>query len=88
MIKTETRINLNDWIKVKLTNHGKDIYYHRYDDINQSYGKIICEPDYPKADKDGYTKFQLWQFMQLYGKHIGIDYEKVINPIDIVKIGE
>ena len=88
MIKTETKINLNDWIKVKLTDHGKDIFYHRYDDINQSYGKIICKPDYPKVDKDGYTRFQLWQFMQLYGSHMKLTCENVICPFEIVKIGE
>ena len=28
------RLNLNDNIKVKLTEHGKDIYYHQYDMTN------------------------------------------------------
>ena len=29
------RINLNEWVKVKLTDHGKEIYYHRYDEVNK-----------------------------------------------------
>ena len=88
MIKTETRINLNDWIKVKLTDYGKDIYYHRYDDVNRSYGRVICKPNFPKVDKDGYTRFQLWQFMELYGPYIGMMHENVIDPIEIVWMGE
>lgn len=26
------KLNMNDYIRVKLTDHGKDIYYHRFDD--------------------------------------------------------
>ena len=82
------RINLNELIKVKLTDLGKEIYYHQYDWINQITGKEICEPQFPKEDENGYTEFQLWRFMELYGKHIGMTLPKVIDPIEIVYGGE
>lgn len=78
------RLNLNETIKVKLTDLGKDIYYHQYDRINAFAGKEICKPSYPKVDDDGYTEFQLWCFIELYGEHIGMARKNVICPNEIV----
>jgi len=78
------RINLNEPIKVKLTDWGKEIYYHQYDRINQVAGRKVCEPKFPKEDENGYTEFQLWCFIELYGDHIGITLPNVIEPLDIV----
>lgn len=72
MLKTIT-INLNDIVKVKLTDVGKDIYYHQNDDLNEEIrqrgGKPV-EARMPKVDEDGYTSLQLWTLMNLYGPHI------------------
>ena len=79
-------LNLNDTIKVKLTDHGKDIYYHQFDKFIEIGAKLT--PKMPKVDADGYTKFQLWEFIQLYGQHIGMTKPNVIEPIDIVIEGK
>lgn len=79
-------LNLNDTIKVKLTDHGKDIYYHRFDNLIETGVKLT--PEMPKVDADGYTKFQLWDFIQLYGQHIGMIKPNVIEPINIVIDGK
>lgn len=76
-------INLNDYIKVKLTDLGKDIYYRQLDDINKLYGTKY-EPAPLKEDENGYVKFQLWDFMQLYGPHMGMAKDNVIEPIEII----
>lgn len=78
------RINLNKPIKVKLTDWGKEIYYHQYDRTNQITGREICKPKFPKEDENGYTEFQLWHFMELYGEHIGMTLPNVIEPLEIV----
>ena len=78
------RLNLNDEIKVRLTEHGKDIYYHKYDRLNTAFGRQVCKPSYPKVDEDGYTTFQLWCFMELYGVHMDMILPNVIEPLDIV----
>jgi len=78
------RINLNEPIKVKLTDWGKEIYYHQYDRTNQIAGREICKPKYPKEDKNGYTEFQLWCFVELYGEHMGMTLPNVIEPLEIV----
>lgn len=81
---SEVRINLNEIVKVRLTDLGKDIFYHKYDRLNQRYGRIICPPAFPKEDAEGCTKFQLWEFMELYGEHIGMAKPNVIEPLEIV----
>lgn len=80
----EIKINLNESIKVKLTDLGKEIYYHRFDDLNKLNGKEILTPNFPKVDKDGYTTFQLWDFMQMYGRYIGMTKPNVIKPLEII----
>ena len=67
-----TKINLNETIKVKLTPLGAEIYYKQFDELNKQYGREICKPQMPQIDKDGYTEFQLWNFIELYGQHIGM----------------
>lgn len=78
------RINLNETVKVRLTDLGKEIYYHQYDDFNNKQGRKICEPSFPKVDANGYSTFQLWEFMELYGEHFGMMKPNVIEPLEIV----
>lgn len=81
------KINLNETIKVKLTPYGAEIYYKQFDELNKQYGREICKPLMPQIDKDGYTEFQLWHFIELYGQHIGMCKPNVIEPLDIVYCG-
>jgi hypothetical protein len=64
--------NINDYVFVKLTPEGEKIYedyWHQYDDIFTNMGY----PTPPiKKDKDGYTKFQNWNFMQIFGSSFRI----------------
>lgn len=78
------KINLNETIKVKLTPYGAEIYYKQFDELNKQRGRGICKPHMPRIDKDGYTEFQLWHFIELYGQHIGMCKQNVIKPLDIV----
>ena len=81
------RLNLNSIIKVKLTDRGKDVFYHQYDLLNvrivANGGKII-PPRYPDVDDEGYSKFQLWDFMHIYGHTFILgNINEVIKPLDI-----
>ena len=81
------KINLNETIKVKLTPYGAEIYYKQFDELNKKYEREICKPQMPQIDKEGYTEFQLWHFIELYGQHIGMCKPNVIEPLDIVYCG-
>ena len=79
-------INLNDFVKVKLTDLGKDIYYHRFDQVNEyikKRGGNLITPHMPKVDSEGKTKIQLWDFIELYGDYIGMAKPNVIEPLDL-----
>ena len=91
------KLNLNSTVKVKLTDYGKDIYYHQYDELNEQIkqlGRKPIKPHFPEVDKNGYTQFQLWYFMQLYGTHMqlgvcdnGIDGLNIyIDEKDLVEV--
>ena len=77
--------NINKLIKVRLTDRGKDIFYHQHDEFNRRYGngKEIIEPRYPDVDEDGFTRFQLWHFMEIYGPYISITAPNFIENNDI-----
>lgn len=51
------KMNFNCSIKVKLDPYGREIYEARYGAL--------------PVDKNGFVKFQLWDFMNLFGGHFG-----------------
>jgi hypothetical protein len=62
------KFNINDNVKVKLTKHGKCVY--------DNYLKALrCQPQQIKhlrikEDKNGYSTWQLWYLMRIFGEHI------------------
>ncbi len=83
----EVRINLNEVVKFKLTDHGKEIFFHQYDEINKfiiEHGGKPIEPEMPKVDEDGYTRMQLWHFMELYGPFTHMAAQNCICPLEII----
>lgn len=73
LARRRVTINLNYHVKVKLTDVGKDIYYHQNDEVNEEIrrrGGRPLEARMPIVDEDGYTSFQLHDLMTLYGPHI------------------
>lgn len=65
--------NINDYVKVKLTEKGKYIYYHQFDDMNANIPKMDGKPLNPielKYDDEGYVKFQMWHLMEIFGKYL------------------
>ena len=76
-------INLNEQIKVKLTDYGRDIFYHRHDEFNKRFS-FLLPPHYPEVDENGYSTFQLWDFMNIYGEYINIGSRNVVQPLEII----
>jgi antibiotic biosynthesis monooxygenase (ABM) superfamily enzyme len=71
--KTETKeveYNINQKVKVKLTPLG---YYHLAEEHNHYVGRVpgFERRDWKyyqeKADENGFTEFQFWNFMNLFG---------------------
>jgi len=82
--KREIPFNINYGVKVKLTERGRDIYYHRYDELNKLKSHEI-KPSYPEVDEDGYFKTALWDLMNIFGSHFRLD-EKPPFSTEIILI--
>lgn len=62
-IKNFAPFNINEEVKVKLTQKGIDIYENYY-------SRFGTENNGPRIDENGYTGFQLWTLMKIYGGHL------------------
>ena len=86
------KININEFVRVKLTDHGKDIYEHHNDDlmkkVESDYVKEALKPIPLSYDDEGYTDFQLWNFMNIFGRHMFNGAEPVIEHNNIIFKGE
>ena len=56
-------VNINEHIKVKLTDKGKEIYRNQYYDIDDEHVPTL------DIDEEGYCEFQLWHFMRIFGEY-------------------
>lgn len=68
--------NINEAVSVRLTNTGRDIHYRRHVALIGNNYRYIP----PETDADGWSEFQMWELMQIFGKHIGIAKE---NPFEL-----
>lgn len=58
-------LNINADVKVKLTNYGRNI-------LLEDYKKSCIDIKYfpPIEDDEGWSTWQLWRLMQIFGKHM------------------
>lgn len=73
------KLNLNSTVKVKLNPKGAEIYYHRLDNLVER--GVDIRPTLPMVDQYGFTSFQLWIFMSLYGEHIDMCKPEVLDEL-------
>lgn len=76
-------INLNDTVKVKLTEAGVKQYKKK---IKEWFGEVTpmeVENYIREADSKGYTEFQLWEYMNIFGElFLYPTFEKERLPIE------
>jgi len=75
-------MNLNDFIKVKLTPRGERIhfdYYYKY--LPRFSSAELC---FPTKDKEGFTKYMLWEFAHIFGEHLYNGAEQLIQKNEVI----
>ena len=88
-MKNLVKVNLNDNVLVKLKDEG---YQYLADDHNRLLGEIPGwverTPEYfkNKADENGHTRFQLHEFMRLFGNTMGIGFEPKLDINIIIEV--
>ena len=66
------KININDVVKVRLTEYGRKIHRGNHQKFWSMLGK--CDVKYfpPEEDENGWSEWQLWDLMNEFGKHVGL----------------
>ena len=81
--------NINDKIKVKLTDRGKEILAKEIAKGN-SIARLPTDfiPSCYQEDNEGYIHPQLWDFMRIFGSHFWNGCPQVIEKNEIIFIDE
>lgn len=59
--------NVNHYVRVRLNDHGRNIHRDYWKPHTDALGHVYHPPE---EDADGWSKWQMWELMQLYGQHM------------------
>ena len=86
-MKYEIPINLNNFVKFKLTDLGKKVWDHQNDELNEFIAGAGAPPLKPRildVDEEGYMKLQLWEFMNVFGEAMHMGFDTIIEQNTLV----
>jgi len=70
------QFNINEYVWVQLTAKGQQIYKEHYARLNLP---AEYQPGPKEKDAQGYSQFQMWDFMQIFGEHICMGSEPAFS---------
>jgi len=79
----QVKFNINHNVKVKVTDYGYETWMqheNKYVHFSGTIKPVTLEELKAKADNDGYTKFQMWDMMSIFGSKMKMGFENPINP--------
>lgn len=72
--------NINNYVHVRLTDHGRRCLRKSYDDLVRAQGgREPWKYTPPKEDADGWSKWQLHELMNSLGEHLWVGAEPVFE---------
>lgn len=75
------KFNLNDWVRVKLTDHGRHILLRKALRDREEFPALRSFPYKPPVeDAEGWSKWQLWSLISEFGEHVGLGLD---NPFEL-----
>jgi hypothetical protein len=78
----EIKFNINHQVKVKVTDYGYEAWLeheNRFVMYSSTYPITTIEELKAKVDTDGYTTFQMWDMMAIFGPKMSMGFK---IPID------
>lgn len=72
--------NVNNEVKVKLNKRGKEIYLSHLKEVSSEPECVFVR----KTNSSGYTTFQLWDLMKLFGDYMSLGEEPVFENNEII----
>lgn len=77
MMKTFMRFNINDYVRVRLTDFGRKVHREQFRNLNATiplHANLKYKP--PKEDDNGWSEWQLWHLIATFGEHVGVCKEQ------------
>lgn len=73
--------NVNDKVKIKLTEKGKDQVWKDYLELCKRMGYTPKRgyEGYPPEDQDGWSEWQMWDLIKTFGPYTGIGLEPLFE---------
>jgi len=85
----DIKFNINESVKVKLTDHGRKVLADQHNKYAVYYPKafqIKTPNDFKEnEDENGFTTFQLWSLMEKFGNHTGMCQENCFDTNILIK---
>lgn len=75
--------NLNDYVYVQLTDLGREKHKKEFNELNEWGNGVLGEYSPPDEDKNGYSKWQLWNLMSTFGKYMGNGFPDIFKTMNI-----
>ena len=63
----EIKFNINEMVRVRLTDYGRKIDRERFEKIKADTGHSLSYK--PKKESDGWSRWQMWVLMETFGEH-------------------
>lgn len=82
-MKKFVKANMNDRIKVILTDHGRELHKKHHEDLFKDQTIEIKYEDIREDPKTGESEWLMWEFMQIFGKHLGNGFKMVVKNTNI-----
>ena len=67
-------ININEIVRVKLTDRGRQIHQEIWDDLIK-FAPSLGPYEPKKEDSEGWSEWQLWSLMSNFGQYCGMGCE-------------
>lgn len=65
------RFNVNHYVRVRLTEYGRECLMRNHEELAAHYGgKLNFGPRDPEEDAEGWSQWQMHDLMSEFGKHI------------------
>ena len=77
------KFNINDIIKIRLTDKGRRILRQRYDELTRYSPNLFKKFPYeePEVDENGWSTWQMWEVMQIFGPHMGNGFDLCFDTV-------
>lgn len=74
-----SEFNLNNKVRVKLTDRGRAALEADHATFWASNGRPAMPYTAPKEDADGWSEWQLWSLMSALGNHVGLGFDNAME---------